>query len=978
LEERLAPASFFVFNPSDSSSGSLRLAVDMANFFGGVNSITILPFPIPITLTSNDTFNPFTFGPTALVIAPGDNLTIYGIPAAPGVTISGNNSQRIFGVLPGASLTLQNLTLTGGLARGGAGGSAVGSAAAGGGGGAGLGGAIFNDGLLNLVQSTITGNVALGGNGGAGGIVGFGPNPTGAGGGAVGGNGGNVYGTGGFPVIGSGGGGGGGVGGNGGNGFPGVGGNGGANQAGAYAALGLDGYLGGGGGGVYGISVSGGNGLATSSGGLGGGGGGGTRYGGAGGFGAGGGGGRSLASYFAGGGTGGFGGGGGGSVFSGRAAAGGFGGGSGGFAAIGGGGGGAGLGGAIFNNGGLVKIINSTLSGNIAFGGFAGPAPNGYGAQNGKAYGGAIFNRNGLLLMYNSTLSLNTAAQGGRDVFNLSDGPGPTGQAFLANSILGQSGPPGVPDFISASANGGNTPFSNGVSNLMSNPGNFPAGGLIAATDPLLGPLANNGGPTLTMALFPGSPAVNAGNNALVRSGVDQRFFPRVLFGAVDIGAYEAQRVTSATAITITSSRPSPTFGQSVTVTATVTVTTPGSIPLPGGTVTFFDGTTSLGTATLVGNTATFTTSALEGGSDSIAAQFSGFNDSTVNLGASKATLVQLVNPAATTIAMSGSLAVVASPLSQSVVLSAQVLSSAGPVNIGTVTFSVSGGVGADVTVPVDGKGMAIASFSLSAGTPPGIYTITVTYNDPENFSGSSAIGTLKVAPLQVPLLSVPPLPVAPLSTTPVATPASLVQVLVVSPSSGTMKNDSPEGPVIPLELLLAQTLLRSAVIVEIKKSSANRNQVDFAGQRPPAQHANSSGAIEGVVFEDANGDGVWQSDELPLEGMAVYLDTDATGEFDETKPVAVTDSAGRFHFDGLPPGTYTVRVVPHRLYAVTAPPGGFQTVTVTSVAETELRFGCKPLRRRREEASRPPAPVPAQREETTEAPTDGPASDAD
>jgi hypothetical protein len=167
-------------------------------------------------------------------------------------------------------------------------------------------------------------------------------------------------------------------------------------------------------------------------------------------------------------------------------------------------------------------------------------------------------------------------------------------------------------------------------------------------------------------------------------------------------------------------------------------------------------------------------------------------------------------------------------------------------------------------------------------------------------------------------------------------------------------------------------------MVVETKKSSANPIQADFAGQRRLSQRGNSSGAIEGIIFEDTNGDGVWQSDELPLEGMAVYLDTDSSGEFDETKPVAITDSTGRFHFDGLPPGTYTVRVVPHRLYAVTAPPGGFQTVTVTSVAETELRFGCKPLRRRREEVSSNPAPVPAQSEETTEVPTDEETSDAD
>src|SRR6266849_11032246 len=77
LEDRLAPASFTVLNNHDSGTGSLRAAVDAANAALGSNTIT---FAAPltggetITLTSNDTNHPFAFGPTALVIAPGDSL----------------------------------------------------------------------------------------------------------------------------------------------------------------------------------------------------------------------------------------------------------------------------------------------------------------------------------------------------------------------------------------------------------------------------------------------------------------------------------------------------------------------------------------------------------------------------------------------------------------------------------------------------------------------------------------------------------------------------------------------------------------------------------------------------------------------------------------------------------------------------------------------------------------------------------------
>ena len=60
--------------------------------------------------------------------------------------------------------------------------------------------------------------------------------------------------------------------------------------------------------------------------------------------------------------------------------------------------------------------------------------------------------------------------------------------------------------------------------------------------DPLLGPLANNGGPTQTHALLAGSPAINNGTNPATLK-FDQRGTPfkRQLGLAVDIGAFERQ-----------------------------------------------------------------------------------------------------------------------------------------------------------------------------------------------------------------------------------------------------------------------------------------------------------------------------------------------------------------------------------------------------------------------------------------------------
>jgi hypothetical protein len=63
---------------------------------------------------------------------------------------------------------------------------------------------------------------------------------------------------------------------------------------------------------------------------------------------------------------------------------------------------------------------------------------------------------------------------------------------------------------------------------------------LVAVLDPLLGPLQNNGGPTQTMALLPGSPAIGHGDNAKAPT-TDQRGITRITGPGefTDIGAFE-------------------------------------------------------------------------------------------------------------------------------------------------------------------------------------------------------------------------------------------------------------------------------------------------------------------------------------------------------------------------------------------------------------------------------------------------------
>jgi hypothetical protein len=76
-----------------------------------------------------------------------------------------------------------------------------------------------------------------------------------------------------------------------------------------------------------------------------------------------------------------------------------------------------------------------------------------------------------------------------------------------------------------------------GASGLTDGSNGNQVGTAASPIDPLLGPLQDNGGPTQTMALLPGSPALNAGDPAQL-GAADQRGVVRS--GGVNIGAYQA------------------------------------------------------------------------------------------------------------------------------------------------------------------------------------------------------------------------------------------------------------------------------------------------------------------------------------------------------------------------------------------------------------------------------------------------------
>jgi hypothetical protein len=81
----------------------------------------------------------------------------------------------------------------------------------------------------------------------------------------------------------------------------------------------------------------------------------------------------------------------------------------------------------------------------------------------------------------------------------------------------------------------GNSSGSSGISNGV---GGNQVGSNASPIDPRLGPLQNNGGPTQTEALLPGSPALGQADNTKAPP-TDQRGRPRNLKKPTDIGAFQ-------------------------------------------------------------------------------------------------------------------------------------------------------------------------------------------------------------------------------------------------------------------------------------------------------------------------------------------------------------------------------------------------------------------------------------------------------
>ena len=203
--------------------------------------------------------------------------------------------------------------------------------------------------------------------------------------------------------------------------------------------------------------------------------------------------------------------------------------------------------GAGIGNFGPLTIAQSTISGNTALTGM-----DGFGSG-----GGISHSSDSVLTIVNSTISGNSARDLGAGIFN--NGPLTiTNSTISDNQTDGKAG--SIDNFgslqiastiLKAGSSGATIVSGSGtITSHGYNLSNDDGGGFLTAagdqinSDPMLGPLQNNGGPTFTHALLTGSPAIDAGDPNFAPPPLsDQRGpgYDRVVNGRIDVGSLEVQ-----------------------------------------------------------------------------------------------------------------------------------------------------------------------------------------------------------------------------------------------------------------------------------------------------------------------------------------------------------------------------------------------------------------------------------------------------
>jgi hypothetical protein len=585
----------------------------------------------------------------------------------------------------------------------------------------------------------------------------------------------------------------------------------------------------------------------------------------------------------------------------------------------------SGRGGALYHHSGEMAIRSSSYSMNAATSGEGGAIYNQDalsmttstldGNQAGTSGGGIANGASGVLTATNVTLHANQAGTTGGGIDSAGGKIDAVNVTLSANEAATNAG--GI------HIGGGTVALTNTIvanSLTSGNAGGDLVGSPAISTSNWIGTLdlenlQNNGGPTWTMALPEGSPAIDSGSNVGCPA-TDQRGLQRPVGTACDIGAYERSTLYDSvdlTSLRISDGTLTPSFVQSTTV---YTVAVPNSVH-----TLVVTSTTSSPNATIDVNG----TGAISGTGFGPIALLVGPNPITVTVtaanGGTTRTYVVIVTRAPSSNADLGNLSAATGG-------GANIPLNPAPFNGATVSYSgtvahevVSGTVtatAADTTATIVVNGSAVASgspagpFALNVGA--NVFTVTVTAQDGTTVkhytvtivrapSGNADLGNLSAATgggANIPLNPAPfngatvsysgTVAHEVVSGTVTATAADTAATIVVNGSA--VASGSPAGPFV---LNVGANVFTVTVTAQdgttVKSYTVTIVRAPLTG-------------IAGVVYNDVNGNARLDGGEVGLAGVAVALQQNGV-----VVATTATHSQGEYLFANVVPGASIVQI---------------------------------------------------------------------
>jgi hypothetical protein len=152
--------------------------------------------------------------------------------------------------------------------------------------------------------------------------------------------------------------------------------------------------------------------------------------------------------------------------------------------------------------------------------------------------------------------------------------------------------------------------------------------------------------------------------------------------------------------------------------------------------------------------------------------------------------------------------------------------------------------------------------------------------------------------------------------------------------ASGTA-NDGSQAITVPTGIDTSTARVKVEAVGNIFFDISNANFAIASSPPPP-------GTIAGQVYEDRNADGALNGNDVPRNGVVVFLDTNNNGVLDSginPEPSVITSGLGNFSFGNLNTGTYHLRQQTAAEYVLTAPVSGAVDLAVTSGSTATQNF---------------------------------------